>query len=145
MSAVLRLATLDQRHFQLHSTVLPQLAEHLQGLDALCRTLGVTPLSQFVDLTALEFQEAAQLLKDTTPPQQDPETGLPWSIEDMAWYPISTGMTTLEALSGHLQRNRPREISGANQRQLLEALTFCESCLRPMEAEGAQFHLAAGY
>ncbi|SER59301.1 hypothetical protein [Halopseudomonas bauzanensis] len=145
MSAVLRLATLDQRHFQLHSTVLPQLAEHLQGLDALCRTLGVTPLSQFVDLTALEFQEAAQLLKDTTPPQQDPETGLPWSIEDMAWYPISTGMTTLEALSGHLQRNRPREVSGANQRQLLEALTFCESCLRPMEAEGAQFHLAAGY
>ena len=145
MSAVLRLATLDQRHFQLHSTVLPQLAEHLQGLDALCRTLGVTPLSQFVDLTALEFQEAAQLLKDTTPPQQDPETGLPWSIEDMAWYPISTGMTNLEALSGHLQRNRPREVSGANQRQLLEALTFCESCLRPMEAEGAQFHLAAGY
>ncbi|EZQ20315.1 hypothetical protein CF98_01950 [Halopseudomonas bauzanensis] len=145
MSAVLRLATLDQRHFQLHSTVLPQLAEHLQGLDALCRTLGVTPLSQFVDLTALEFQEAAQLLKDTTPPQQDPETGLPWSIEDMAWYPISTGMTTLEALSGHLQRNRPREVSSANQRQLLEALLFCESCLRPMEAEGAQFHLAAGY
>ncbi|WGK60620.1 hypothetical protein QAO71_11035 [Halopseudomonas sp. SMJS2] len=145
MSAVLRLATLDQRHFQLHSTVLRQLAEHLQGLDALCRTLGVTPLSQFVDLTALEFQEAAQLLKDTTPPQQDPETGLPWSIEDMAWYPISTGMTTLEALSGHLQRNRPREVSGANQRQLLEALMFCESCLRPMEAEGAQFHLAAGY
>lgn len=144
MSAVLRLATLDQRHFQLHSTVLPQLAEHLQGLDALCRTLGVTPLSQFVDLTALEFQEAAQLLEDTTPPQPDPETGLPWSIEDMAWYPISTGMTTLEALSGHLLRNRPREVSGANHRQLLDALAFCENCLRPLEAEGAQFHLAAG-
>ena len=146
MSAVLRLATLDQRHFQLHSTVLQQLAEHLQGLDTLCRALGVTPLSQFVDLTALEFQEAAQLLdgEETTPAPLDPETGLAWGIEDMDWYPISTGMTTLEALSGHLQRNRSREISGANHRQLLDSLTFCETCLRPLETEGGQFHLAAG-
>src|SRR5690606_40035430 len=66
----------------------------------------------------LEFQEAAQLLGDTTPPQPDPETGLAWSIGDMAWYPISTGMATLEALSGHLQRNRPRELSGANHRDM---------------------------
>ncbi|SDR94101.1 hypothetical protein SAMN05216198_0811 [Halopseudomonas litoralis] len=146
MSAVLRLATLDQRHFQLHSTVLQQLTEHLQGLDALCRTLGVTPLSQFIDLTALEFQEAARLLasEDATLPPPDPETGLAWSIEDMDWYPISTGMTTIEALNGHLQRNRPREVSGVDHGQLLDSLTFCETCLRPLEAEGGQFHLAAG-
>lgn len=146
MSAVLRLATLDQRHFQLHAAVLHQLAEHLQGLDTLCRALGVVPLSQFVDLTALEFQEAAQLLatEEPVPAQPDPETGLAWSIEDMDWYPISTGMITLEALSGHLQRNRPREVSGANHRQLLDSLTFCETCLRPLETEGVQFHLAAG-
>lgn len=40
--SALRLATLEQRHFQLHSTALEQLTEHLNGLDALCRTLGVT-------------------------------------------------------------------------------------------------------
>ena len=146
MSA-LRLATLEQRHFHLHSTPLQPLAEHMNGLDTLCRALGVTPLSRFVDVTALEFSEASRLLpaEDTPPPQPDPETGLPWSIEDMAWFPISTGMTTLEALSGHLQRNRPREVAGANHGQLLDALAFCETQLRPLESEGGQFHLAAGH
>ena len=144
--SAMRLATLEQRHFLLHNATLQPLAEHMNGLDVLCKTLGVTPLSRFVDLTALEFQEAASLVpaEEATPLPLDPETGLPWSIEDMAWYPISTGMTTLEALSGHLQRNRPREVSGANHRQLLDALTFCEDQLRPLESEGAQFHLAAG-
>lgn len=145
--SVLRLATLDQRHFHLHSSPLPQLGEYLKGLDALCRTLGVTPLSQFVDITALEFAEASQLLsaENVAPPKTDAETGLAWSIEDMSWYPISTGMATMEALSGYLQRNRPREVSGANHAQLLETLAFCETRLRPLEAEGGQFHLAAGH
>lgn len=145
--SVLRLATLDQRHFQLHSAVLPELGEYMKGLDALCRSLGVTPLSQFVDITALEFAEASKLLsaESVAPPKLDAETGLAWSIEDMGWFPISTGMATIEALSGHLQRNRPREVSGANHAQLLETLAFCEATLRPLEAEGGQFHLAAGH
>lgn len=143
----LRLATLDQRRFQLHDTALPGLAGQLNGLDALCRTLGVTPLSQFVDITALEFAEASRLLAEDadTPPRTYPETGLPWGIEDMDWFPISTGMITLEALSSHLQRNRPRELAGADPGQLLEALAFCEAQLRPLETEGGQFHLAAGH
>ena len=145
--SVLRLATLDQRHFHLHSSPLPQLGEYLNGLDALCRTLGVTPLSQFVDITALEFAEASKLLSadDSAPLRLDAETGLAWSIEDMGWFPISTGMSTLEALMGYLQRNRPREVSGANHAELLDALLFCETNLRPLEAEGGQFHLAAGH
>lgn len=143
----LRLATLDQRHFQLHDTALPDLVEQMNGLDALCRTLGVTPLSQFLDITALEFAEASRLLatEEVGPAREDPETGLPWAIEDMDWFPISTGMITLEALSAHLQRNRPRELSGANRQRLLAALAFCEAQLRPLEREGGQFHLAAGH
>lgn len=144
MSA-LRLATLDQRHFQLHDTALLELVEYMNGLDILCRTLGVAPLSQFLDITALEFAEASQMAAAAAPPKLDAETGLPWSIEDMDWFPISTGMITLEALIGHLQRNRPREISGANHGQILDALVFCEGQLRPLEAEGGQFHLAAGH
>lgn len=143
----LRLATLDQRLFQLHETVLPGLAGQLNGLDALCRTLGVTPISQFIDITALEFAEASRLLAaDTdTPPRSYPETGLPWGIEDMEWFPISTGMITLEALRSHLQRNRPRELAGADRNQLLQALAYCEEQLRPLETEGGLFHLAAGH
>lgn len=147
MSVVLRLATLDQRHFALHPTHLQQLLEHVSGLDALCKTLGVTPLSQFVDVTALEFSEASELVSAKapgTPPVIDAETGLGWSIEDMDWFPASTGLITLEALSAHLQRNRPRELAGANRTELQAALEFCEQLLRPLEAEGGQFHLAAG-
>lgn len=146
--STLRLATLDQRRFQLHSTALPQLVQYMDGLDALCRALGVTPLSRFVDITALEFAEASRLLPadmETVPAQLDRETGLAWGIEDMAWFPIAIGMITIEALTGHLQRNRPREVAGANHRQLLDALDFCEAELRPLEAEGGQFHLAAGH
>ena len=144
--STLRLATLNQRRFLLHDTALPELVEYMNGLDTLCRTLGVTPLSQFLDITALEFAEASRLLAgDAPPPKIDPETGLAWGIEDMDWFPISTGMITLEALSGHLQRNRPREVAGANRDQLLQAFTFCESQLLPLEAEGGQFHLAAGH
>lgn len=145
--SALHLATLDQRHFQLHDTALLELVDYMNGLDTLCRTLGVTPLSQFLDITALEFAEASQLLAAETAaaPKMDAETGLPWSIEDMDWFPISTGMITLEALIGHLQRNRPREISGANHGQILDSLMFCEKQLRPLETEGGQFHLAAGH
>lgn len=146
--STLRLATLDQRRFQLHSTPLQQLAQHMDGLDTLCRALGVTPLSRFVDITALEFAEASRLLPadmESAPTKPDTETGLAWGIEDMAWFPIGTGMITIEALSGHLQRNRPREVAGANHRELLDALDFCEAELRPLEAEGGQFHLAAGH
>lgn len=145
MSAVLRLATLDQRHFQLHPTVLQQLLEYIDGLDALCKTLGVAPLSEFVDITALEFSDASKLVSPANDgaAKTDPETGLPWSIEDMDWFPASNGMITLEALIAHLQRNRPREVSGANRSHLLAALEFCEQQLGPLEAEGGQFHLAA--
>ena len=132
----------------LHGTPLPQLAQYIDGLDALCRTLGVTPLRRFVDITAMEFAEASRLLPAdaaTSPPRPDPETGLAWGIEDMLWFPIGTGMITLEALSGHLQRNRPREVRGASRELLLDALAFCESALRPREAKGGQFHLAAGH
>ena len=144
--STLRLATLNHRHFLLHDFALPVLVEYMNGLDALCRALGVTPLSQFLDITALEFAEAGDLLAaDAPPPRVDPETGLAWGIEDMDWFPISTGMITLEALSGHLQRNRPREVSGANREQLLQALAYCETQLLPLETEGGQFHLAAGH
>ncbi len=148
MSVVLRLATLDQRHFALHPRLLQQLLEHVSGLDALCKTLGVTPLSQFVDVTALEFYEASELVSPAaanTPSPTDAETGLAWSIEDMDWFPASTGLITLEALTAHLQRNRPREVAGANRAELQASLEFCEQQLRPLEAEGGQFHLAAGH
>lgn len=144
MSAILHIATLCNRQFQLHPASLRQVIVHLDGLDALCKTLGVTPISHFIDLTAVEFEEAAALAGDTnTSSSPDPETGLAYGIEDMEWLPISTGMISFEALISHLQRNRPKELNGAPLTQLVEELQLCETTLAPLEIEGGQFNLSA--
>ena len=146
MAATLRLAALNDSQFQLHELTLQQVCAQLSRLDALCKSLGVIPLSQFVDVTALEFREASELLAGQTPPrpETDPLTGLPYGLEDMSWNPVTTGMTSIEALTGHLQRNRPRELPGADIPALCTELRYCEQVLAPLEPEGGQFHLAAG-
>ncbi|WP_150299261.1 hypothetical protein [Pseudomonas profundi] len=145
MATTLRLATLNDSQFQLHEQELTQVCAQLTRLDALCKSLGVIPLSQFVDVTALEFREAAELLGGQAPArvEPDPLTGLPYGLEDMSWSPITAGMTSIEALTGHLQRNRPRELPGADIPALSAELRYCEQVLAPLEPEGGQFHLAA--
>ena len=145
MAATLRLATLNNSRFQLHELELQQMCAELSRLDVLCKSLGVIPLSQFVDVTALEFREASELLAGQTPqrPETDPLTGLPYGLEDMSWNPVAAGMTSIEALTGHLQRNRPRELPGADIRALCVELGYCEQVLGPLEPEGGQFHFAA--
>lgn len=139
MSRVLRLNTLLDRNFQPGERSLKALWAALDTLDALCKTLGVTALSQFLDSTAVELQQAVKLIDDdavpAADPVTDPETGLAYGIEDMSWQPIAAGMSSLEALEQHLQRD-------ANQADLMQELKYCISALAPLEAEGAQFHLA---
>ncbi|SDR91222.1 hypothetical protein SAMN05216421_0557 [Halopseudomonas xinjiangensis] len=145
MSAVLHLATLVDREFCTESQEYTALVVHLQRLDELARTLGVTAPSQFIDVTELEFREAAQLIEPDSAvrAEPDPVTGLFYGIEDMSWSPVAIGMVTLEALGGYLSRNQPSGISEADRQRLREELSQLELHLRPLEAEGAQFHLAA--
>lgn len=143
MSRVLRLNTLLDRHFQPGERLLPALSAELSMLDSLSKTLGVTELTQFIDTTAVELQEAAALIAQesslNTVPETDPETGLAYGIEDMSWQPIAAGMSSLEALQQHLQRAGGAQ---GSKRQLLTELDYCLQALAPLEAEGAQFHLA---
>ncbi|MEH6493169.1 hypothetical protein [Halopseudomonas sp.] len=142
MSRVLRLNTLLDRCFQPGAVPLAALSQDLKRLDALCKTLGVSELSSFIDTTAVELQQAVELIDDEVRPtgeaETDPETGLLYGIEDMRWQPIAAGMSSLEALQGHLQRERP----GAAPSPLLAELAYCIEALSPLETEGAQFHLA---
>lgn len=145
MSAVLRLATLTDHEFRIEPEDYTGLVQHLQRLDELSRTLGVTVPSAFIDVTELEFREAAQLIESDAlqATDADPLTGLPYGIEDMTWTPVSAGMISFEALSGYLSRNQPPGI-GERDRQILRSeLARIEEQLRPLEAHGAQFHLAA--
>ena len=145
MSACLHLATLNQRSFSRHAEPLPTLTRCLDGLDRLAKALGVGNLSQFVDITELELQEAEALLDEAEREEAsvDPETGLVCAIEDMQWFPVAAGMITLEALLDHLAHNQPGELKGTDLRQLSAELIYCEQQLRPLEDEGAQFHLHA--
>ncbi len=143
MSRVLRLNTLLDRSFQPGAIALGALSAELKRLDALCKTLGVSELSRFLDTTAVELQQAVILVDDAQVPTadttSDPETGLAYGIEDMSWQPIAAGMSSLEALEQHLQRSSDPSTSAA---LLLQELRYCISALAPLETEGAQFHLA---
>ncbi len=145
MPACLHLATLNERSFTRHPEPLPVLTACLDGLDRLGKALGAGSLSQFVDITELELQDAEALLEESEAASRsfDPETGLVCALEDMKWFPISAGMVTLEALLNHLARNHPRELKGVDLVQLGAELVYCEQQLRPLEHEGAQFHLHA--
>jgi len=143
VSRVLRLNTLLDRTFQPGDRCLEAICAELDVLDGLCKTLGVTALSHFIDATAVELQQAVTLIDDdavpAAEPTSDPETGLVYGIEDMSWQPIAAGMSTLEALEQHLQREFG---NSAEQANLLNELQYCNQALAPLETEGAQFHLA---
>ncbi|MEL0167638.1 MAG: hypothetical protein VW877_05865 [Pseudomonadaceae bacterium] len=146
MASALRLNTLLDRHFQSGDQLLVHLRNELKLLDGLCRTLGVTELSQFVDTTALELQAAVAMLGEEgradEVPEADPHTGQVWGIEDVSWQPIATGMSTLEALEQHLRKTPHSGLNSGKVRDLLDELSYCTSTLSPLEAEGGQFHLA---
>lgn len=145
MPAVLHLATLVNREFRSDAHTCVALVAHLQRLDDLSRALGVTPPSQFIDVTELEYREAAALTEPepAARPEPDPLTGLPYGIEDMSWTPVATGMVTIEALGAYLSRNQPSGVDEHARNVLRAELAQLQQTLRPLEAEGAQFHLAA--
>lgn len=147
MPPALRLATLVNGRFALDERACAMHSGHLAPLDALCRTLGVPALSQFIDLTALELREASRLLeqdKAGQSPEPDPVTGLDWGIEDTAWHPVATGLTCLEALVGHLHRNPAALARVPDASNSVAALEHWCRLLEPLEPEGGQFHISAG-
>ncbi|GGE31260.1 hypothetical protein GCM10007421_01260 [Halopseudomonas oceani] len=146
MASALRLNALLDHQFQPGDRLLCTLRNELKLLDGLCRTLGVAELSQFIDTTALELQAAVAMLgeegRTAEVPEVDPATGQVWGIEDVSWQPVAAGMSTLEALEQHLRKTPHSGLNSAKVRDLLDELGYCTTLLTPLEAEGAQFHLA---
>lgn len=144
MPHTLRLTTLLERVYNQRALPLEQLKRELLALDSLCRSLGVSPLSSFVDISAIEWQEAASLANGgSATPEPDPETGGALAIEDLSWHPAALGMASLDAISLHLQRGENLHFQALDLGALLAELAFCREQLAPLEVEGGQFHLAA--
>lgn len=148
MPHTLRLTTLQERKYCQLAHPLVQIKQQLGLIDELCRTLGVSPLSSFIDISAIEWQEAAQLTSPQpaeveTDPETDPETGSPLTIEDLTWHPAAIGMASLEAISLHLQHGKHLRFAPGDLAPLRSELAWCLEQLGPLEADGGQFHFAA--
>lgn len=138
-----QLTTLLGREFAQDPHHLEHMLRHLPVLDELCRSLGVSRISEFVDISLLELEEAATLLEQTPEaPDADPETGMALAIEDLAWHPAALGMASLEASAQHLERGSSHLVDRADVASLLEGLRMCQSRLQPLEAQGGQLHFS---
>jgi hypothetical protein len=140
----LQLTTLHGREFEQDPNNLAHILRHLVALDELCRTLGVCKISEFVDISLLELDDAASLLARDMPKEieADPETGMILAIEDLVWHPAALGMASIEAAAHHLERGISGVVDQADVAGLLSDLHLCQSLLEPLEAQGGQFHLS---
>lgn len=140
----LQLTTLHGREFHQDSHNLAYLLKHLGALDELCRSLGVSRFSEFVDISLLELDDAATLVEQPAiDTEADPETGMALAIEDLAWHPAALGMASIEASAQHLERGSSDLVDQADIPGLLLELHLCQSRLQPLEAQGGQFHFSA--
>ena len=97
MGMTLWIQTLEDRDYAQDSDDYSLLYRYTEPLDALCATLGMMPLSSFFDDSDLLFnftepddeEDASEL---------DPETGLGYGIDDMAWFDAAAGLATLSEL-----------------------------------------------
>jgi len=141
----IRLTTLLDRQYCQHPNPLVSLKAQLSVLDELARSLGVSKLSQFVDISQLELQEAERLLREeghVDSPELAGSEPPPLDIEDRVWFPAALGMATLEALSQHIQRGSSQKLDQKSLPAVLDELAFCCTVLAELESEGGQFNLA---
>ncbi|MFN3580751.1 MAG: hypothetical protein ACK4VV_09795 [Pseudomonas sp.] len=140
----LRLTTLLDPDVCQHPTNLVSLSTHLMLLDELCKSLGVSRISEFVDITAIEWQDALQMAaaeQGATALDPEPEQAL--TIEDMTWHPAALGMASLDALIQHLQRGDNLKLDKQLLPALVKEIDYCRQLLEPLETQGGQFNLAA--
>ena len=141
MGMTLWIQTLEDRDYAQDSDDYSLLYRYTEPLDALCATLGMMPLSSFFDDSDLLFnftepddeEDASEL---------DPETGLGYGIDDMAWFDAAAGLATLCALRQHLATVALPDIPVDDQADLLEELDSGIQRLEAATQRKARFHLA---
>jgi hypothetical protein len=112
--------------------------DYAEELDELCKKLRLEPLSAFFDFTDLEYRLAANPAEDAP---LDPESGLPYAIDAMKWFPTKRGLSVVQALEKKL-RQRPElvDLETQDQALLLGELEDCATQLAPSAAD--KFHFA---
>jgi hypothetical protein len=109
-------------------------------LDRCCERHEVAMLSSFFDYTDLE---ANMEESDEEEPPADPETGLPYGIDDMNWFEATSGLHTLRKLAEVLEGGeRCPGLPAERRHELLEELQDCIRQLQPAAKKRQKFHMA---
>jgi hypothetical protein len=138
MAMTIWIHTLEERKYSSFDEDHTQMNRHSDALDDLCRAAGVPTLSDFMDYTDLEYS----MSEDDEDEVVDPETGLGYGIDDMAWYDAAKGLLTLKVLRDQLAGEGHGGLDAELAAQLIEELDHCMSVLEGPAARGAKFHLA---
>ena len=121
-----------------------------QSLDALCEGDGVEKISSFFDYTDLEHNmyDVDDDDTDESDPdggdkerELDPETGWEWGIDDMQWFPATSGLATLRKLEVRIaEAETVGDLPGDRKSELIEEVRDCIAKLEPAAKLGQQFH-----
>jgi hypothetical protein len=86
--------------------------------------------------------ETEAAAEDGNEPAVDPETGLGYGIDDMAWFDAAEGLESLKAMRGHVAAAGLTGLEPDQNADLLEELDDCISVLEGPASRGGKFHLA---
>ncbi|MBF0573610.1 MAG: hypothetical protein HQK69_07610 [Desulfamplus sp.] len=113
-----------------------------EELDIECDKLGIPRLSSFSDFTDLELcvNEDEDESQDELIP--DEETGYGYGIDDMQWFPISSGISCIEALRKHVADGWNPALNENDRAELIEEFDDCIAHLNSARIETGKFHLA---
>jgi hypothetical protein len=156
MGMTLWLQTRTGRKLSQHRDDHSYLYHFADALDAVCAPLGQPTLSSFFDTTDLEYNMAdsfseedadeadeadwdAELAAEDAP--TDPETGLPYGLDAMQWFPAPAGLALLQALRTEVAQGPHLQLEDEDRQNLLTELDSCIAGLAALPADG-QFHLA---
>lgn len=144
MGTTLWIQTLVDREMSDESDDHSLIYELADELDEACDELGVARISSFFDSTDFDFNMQDDLGDDEFEHSVEPdaESGLPYGIDDMAWFSAASGIACLEELRSHVAGGWKPDLDEDDRAVLIEELDSCLETLKALPADAGKFHLA---
>lgn len=150
MGMTLWIHTLEERNYSKDSDDHSLMNRHSDALDAVCEAAGVRKLNEFMDFTDLEFNNMDVFDDDDGDDEEedsgdaavDPETGLGYGIDDMAWFDAAEGLVSMKAMRDHVATAGLAGLDPEQGADLLEELDDCIAVLDGPASRAGKFHLA---
>ncbi len=139
MGMTLWIHTLEDRDYSRDSDDYSLMYRFAEQLDALCESAHVRKLTDYFDFTDLEYSYREE---DSEEPDLDPETELPYGIDEMHWCNATDGMMTLTALHDRVNADALEGLATDEKQGLREELTSCIAILQRLVSRESSFPLA---